>query len=71
MIGKSLPRACNIDVLVSFSDGASWSLLDLARLRDELEVHFGRPVDLVEKEAVRNPYRRRTILGERQVLHAA
>lgn len=64
------PRS-DIDVLVSFTVGAGWSLLDLVRLREELEALFGRPVDLVEKEAVRNPYRRRTILGDRQILYAA
>ena len=61
----------DVDVLVSFSDGAEWSLLDLVSLREELEGVFGRHVDLVEMEAVRNPYRRRTIVGERRVLYAA
>ena len=61
----------DVDVLVSFLAGENWSLLDLVRLRDELEALFGRHVDLVEREAVRNPYRRRTILGDHQVLDAA
>ncbi|MHB8799511.1 MAG: nucleotidyltransferase family protein [Thermoanaerobaculia bacterium] len=63
--------ASDVDVLVSFSMGSSWSLLDLVRLNDELEALFGRRVDLVEKEAVRNPFRRRTILGDRRILYAA
>ena len=63
--------ASDIDVLVSFSTGSEWSLLDLVRLNDELESLFGRRVDLVEKEAVRNPFRRRTILGHRRVLYSA
>lgn len=63
--------ASDVDVLVSFSAGAGWSLLDLERLREELEGIFGREVDLVEMEAVRNPYRRRSILGDRHVLYAA
>ena len=63
--------ASDVDVLVSFSPTSSWSLLDLLRLRDELESLFGRRVDLVEKEAVRNPFRRRTILGDRRILYAA
>lgn len=32
---------------------------------------FGRPVDLVEKEALRNPCRKREILGSAQVIYAA
>jgi hypothetical protein len=71
VIREDFGPSSDVDVLVSFSTGESWSLLDLVRLRDELEALFGRHVDLVEKEAVRNPYRRRTILGDRQVLYAA
>jgi len=32
---------------------------------------FGRDVDLVEKEGLRNPFRRRTILDTRAVIYAA
>lgn len=63
--------ASDVDVLVSFSAGSGWSVLDLVRLSDELEALFGRRVDLVEKEAVRNPFRKRTILEDRHVLFAA
>jgi hypothetical protein len=70
-IREDFGPSSDIDVLVSFSAGAIWSLLDLVRLREELEAVFGRPVDLVEKEAVRNPYRRQTILGNHRVLYAA
>lgn len=61
----------DVDVLVSFHPGAGWSLFDLEGLREELEGVFGRDVDLVEMEAVRNPYRRRTIVDGRHVLYAA
>jgi hypothetical protein len=61
----------DVDVFVSFRPGAVWSLFDLEGLREELEGIYGREVELVEMEAVRNPYRRRPILGDRHVLHAA
>ncbi len=61
----------DVDVLVSFEPGARWSLLDLVVMTEELERLFGRRVDLVEKEALRNPFRRHTILSSRQVLYAA
>jgi predicted nucleotidyltransferase len=32
---------------------------------------FGRDVDLVEKEGLRNPFRRRNILETREVIYAA
>jgi len=37
----------------------------------ELEVLFGRKVDLVEKEALRNPFRRKAILDSREIVYAA
>jgi hypothetical protein len=61
----------DIDVLVSFAPDAMWTLWDLMGMKDELEVLFGRPVDLVEKEALRNPWRKRRILSTYQVVYAA
>jgi hypothetical protein len=40
-------------------------------MKDELRNLFGRDVDLVEKEAIRNPYRRRILLADKEVLYAA
>lgn len=60
----------DVDVLVTFDDQASWSLLDLMGLKEELEEIFGRPVDLLEQRAVRNPHRRAAILRDKHVLHA-
>ena len=61
----------DIDVLVTFADEARWSLLDVVTMRDELAEQFGRAVDIVEKSAIRNPYRRRHILSSYEVVHAA
>lgn len=63
--------ASDVDVLVSFEPGAGWSLWDLFDLQDELKALFGREVDLIEKEALRNPFRRHEILNTRRVLYAA
>ena len=60
-----------MDVLVSFEEDARISLFDLAQMQVELEKIFKRPVDLVEKEGLRNPYRRREILKTAQVVYAA
>jgi uncharacterized protein len=61
----------DIDVLVSFDEDASWSFFDLIVMKDELTTLFGREVDLVEKEAVRNPFRRHSILTNREIIYAA
>jgi len=61
----------DLDFLVSFEPGASWDLWDLVGLREDLMSIAGREVDIVVKEALRNPYRRREILANREVIHAA
>ena len=61
----------DVDVLVSFGPDARWSLFDFVTMQDELEALFGRPVDLVEKEGLRNPFRRHAILSSQEVLYAA
>ncbi|MBI3090834.1 MAG: nucleotidyltransferase family protein [Candidatus Tectomicrobia bacterium] len=56
----------DVDVLVSFDPEATWSLLDIVTMQDELAEIFGRKVDLVERQAVEgssNPFRRRRILN--------
>ena len=61
----------DIDVLLSFEENSTWGLYDLVDMKDELQAIFGRKVDLVEKEAIRNPYRRRAMFTEQEVLYAA
>ncbi|MSR46634.1 MAG: DNA polymerase subunit beta [Planctomycetes bacterium] len=61
----------DIDVLVTFELAAAWNLFDLMTMREELEVRFGRRVDLVEESALKNPFRRHSILSTRKVIHAA
>lgn len=61
----------DLDFLVSFEPEAGWDLWDLVTLREELISIVGREVDIVVKEALRNPYRREAILSQRVVIHAA
>ena len=61
----------DVDVLVTFDAAALWSLWDLVAIRDELEAIFQRKVDLVEKQALKNPFRRHAILTSHQVIYAA
>jgi len=62
---------CDLDFLVSFEPGASLDIDRLLDMKEELEACFGRPVDLVEKEAMRDPWRKHEILRTRQVIYAA
>jgi len=61
----------DIDVLVSFQDDAGWGLFDFVDMIDELKAIFGRKVDLVEKDSLRNPFRRKMILSTNEVIYAA
>ena len=60
----------DVDVLVTFADDSHWSLLDIVDMMDELKTVFGRNVDLVEKDGIRNPFRRHAILDEYEVFYA-
>jgi len=61
----------DVDILVKFKADAGWSLFDFVDMIDELKAIFGRNVDLVEQESLRNPFRRRNILAGKKVIYAA
>jgi predicted nucleotidyltransferase len=59
----------DIDVLVSFTENVPWSLWDLTTMADELSAILQRKVDLIEREGLRNPFRRDEILRTRKVVY--
>ena len=64
----------NVDVLIQFQPQARHTLLDMARMEEELRQIFGRDVDLVERSAIeqsRNHFRRKAILQSAESVHAA
>lgn len=61
----------DVDVLVVFEEGAKRSLFDHMQAEEELEEIFGREVNMVEKKAIRNPYRRHHILNHHEVVYAS
>lgn len=60
----------DIDVLVTFASEHPLTLDDLLNMQEEIEALFGRKVDLVNKQYLKNPYRRHEILRTHQVLYA-
>lgn len=63
----------DLDLLVTFADDTSWSLLDQIRMQQELEDLLGRKIDLVSKRAVEqsaNWIRRNAILNSAQVIYS-
>jgi uncharacterized protein len=60
----------DLDFLVSFDPERFPTLDDWVAMKEELEAWFGKSVDLVDREALRNPWRRREILKTREVVYA-
>lgn len=75
VFGSSLRQDFNaesdVDILVSFNTEAKISLFDIIDLENELTRMLGRKVDLVEKESLRNPIRRQSILSSMGIIYAA
>ncbi|MDD3050564.1 MAG: nucleotidyltransferase domain-containing protein [Candidatus Cloacimonetes bacterium] len=61
----------DIDVLVVFQDDSNYSLFEFMDLREKLESYLNRKVDLVEKDGITNPYRRKEILSTAKRIYAA
>jgi predicted nucleotidyltransferase len=56
----------DVDVMVTFEEGAPWGLFNMVHMEDELVEIFGRPVDLMTRRSIErslNPIRRNSILG--------
>lgn len=65
------PEESDVDVLFRFLPGAhvgAWEALDMY---EEIQVIFGRKVDLVEARLVRNPWRRKSIFESARTIYAA
>ena len=66
------PQRSDLDFLVTFGSVRGLGLAEqYFGLKDELERLFSRPVDLIELDAVDNPYFLEAIQTERQLLYAA
>ncbi len=64
----------DVDVLVTFQPGISWSFRDWLQMVRELETIFGRTVDLVERRMVeqsKNYIRRNHILTHLEQVYVA
>jgi uncharacterized protein len=73
ILGERFRSDSDVDVLVKFVPGVIYTFGQFDEMQEELEAIFGRPVDLIDKQAVLespNYIRRRDILGSAQVIYA-
>ncbi len=64
----------DIDVMVSFEDNSTWGILELVRMKRELQTLLGREVDLLTKKSIEQSHnwiRQQEILGTAQVVYVA
>jgi len=61
----------DIDLLIEFYNSETISLYDIIDIQEYFEKITQRPVDIVEPEGLRNPYRRENILKTKEILYAA
>jgi len=64
----------DIDIMLDFADGATWTLFDQVNMQQELREIFSREVDLVTRRGVESSHninRRESILSSSRVVYAA
>ena len=74
VLGNHFKDDSDIDILIQFKSDIRYSLFDLVELKEELEDLedlFHRPVDIVEKASIKNPFRKNEILKTARVIYAA
>jgi uncharacterized protein len=62
-------KTSDVDVMIEFLPDSHATLFDIIDLKIELERLFQRPVDLVEKKGIKNPFRKKEILSHTKVIY--
>lgn len=71
MLREDFRPNSDVDVLVTFEPDGGFTFENRVEMQDEIAEIFGREVDLVEKDTIRNPFRRYDILTTKEVVYAA
>ena len=61
----------DIDILVTFDPDCHYSLYEVMDIQNDLKNMLGCDVDLVEKQGLKNPFRRHEILNHMEIIYAA
>jgi len=60
----------DIDLLIELSPDRAYSYFDVLEIQEQFERIFQRKVDIVEKNSLRNPFRRESILRSAKEIYA-
>ena len=74
IVRGELQPGSDIDILVTFSNDANWTMFDHFKMEEELSNILGREVDLVNIKALeenQNPIYQREILNSARQIYAA
>ena len=74
IVREELQPESDIDLLVTFSDNADWTMFDHFNMEEELSHILGREVDLVNIKALeenQNPIYKQEILNSARQIYAA
>jgi uncharacterized protein len=69
-LGPNFGANSDLDLLVEFRPSVHFGLIELLRLRDELQDVLGRPVDLVPRSGLKASIRE-NVLANTELLYAA
>jgi predicted nucleotidyltransferase len=70
--GRFDPAKSDLDFLVEFLPGADLAFAgSLLELKEDLEVLFGRKVDVMINRPIQNPFKRKSIEASRRLVYAA
>ena len=68
-IREDFHQKSDVDFLVSFEKDSGLTLFDLVDLKEDFSELLHRDVDIVEKEGLTNPIRKRIILSTAEVVY--
>lgn len=71
VLTESFRPDSDVDVLVTFAPDCRYSLFDLVLVQLDMEKLLGHKVDLIERKALRNPFRKKAILDSVETIYAA
>ena len=60
----------DVDILISFDENSTSTIWDILHLKTDLEIMLNRKVDVIEKDALQNPIRKKNILTTYEVVYA-